>query len=385
PMRVLLSSIFSTICGQVSRSDLMKLRRFFAFASAAVIAVSLSEKVCAVPPPPENLDYIEGSYDVIGDGFFSDYEKCTFRKSEDGKNLILLYGHSYDEPVFKVPNRFINIDKETRYITDIRGSTDCETFDLDPKNKYMKLVDNVVFSKDGKKILSYARRDKRTVYEIPDGTEIIGEEAFRGTNLTEISIPDSVVKIENGAFSSSKKLREISIPEMIEEISEESFAYCDELKEVYLPENSKLKKISAYAFRWSGSDELVLTLPSFEIEISSLAFGEFSKFELKSHVKPTVEAEYKNGVCELSWNEIPNAKTYEVYQKFKDGTYKFLKTTENTSVRLKDAKKGRSYTFAVKAIGEIEEKCFYVEHEAYCPISFEVEGAMSDSVTVSVK
>lgn len=368
----------------------MKLRRFFAFAAAAAIAVSLSEKVFAeLPPPPENLDYIEDSYDVIGYGFFSDYEECTFKTSKDGKNLSLLHGRSYDEPVFKVPNRFFDIDGEMRYITEIIGSVDCETFDLDPKNKYMKLVDNVVFSKDGKKIMSCAARDKRTVYEIPNGTEIIGEEAFRGANFTEISIPDSIVKIEKYAFSSSK-IGKINIPQAVEEIPENCFQFCGELKEVYLPKNSKLKKISAYAFAFrnagaNGANDLTLTLPSFEVEISSLAFVNVDNLSLKSHVKPTVEGEYKNGVCELSWNEIPNAKAYEVYQKLKDGTYKLLKTTENTSVKLKGTKKGYKYTFAVKAVGEIEETCFYAEHDAYCPISFEVEGAMSDSVTVSVK
>lgn len=363
----------------------MKLRRFFAFASAAVIAVSLSEKVFAeILPPPENLDYIEDSYDVSGYGFFSDYEECAFITSYDGRNLSLLYGRSYDEPVFKVPNRFINIDGETRYITDIIGSIDCETFALDPKNKYMKLIDNVVFSKDGKKIMSYATRDKRTVYEIPDGTEVIGKEAFRRTKLAEVSIPDSVVKIEKEAFAYSE-LRKLNISKAVEEIPENCFVGCDELKEVYLPENSKLKKISAYAFHNIESDDLTLTLPSFEVEISSLAFWNVNNFNLKSHVKPTVEGKYKNGGCELSWNEIPNAKTYEVYQKLKNGTYKLLKTTKNTSVKFKGTKKGYKYTFAVRAIGEIEEECFYVEHNAYCPISFEIEGAMSDSVTVSVK
>lgn len=63
---------------------------------------------------------------------------------------------------------------------------------------------------------------------IPDGTLIIGEDAFsRITTLTSITIPNTVKTIENGAFSLCVGLTSITIPASVTEISTSAFMGCE--------------------------------------------------------------------------------------------------------------------------------------------------------------
>ena len=49
----------------------------------------------------------------------------------------------------------------------------------------------------------------------------------------------------------------------------------------------------------------------------------------------------------LSWNDIPDAESYTVYQ-YKNGKYVKVKTTEDASVTFKNLKNGKTYKFMVK-------------------------------------
>ncbi|MDE5859049.1 MAG: leucine-rich repeat domain-containing protein [Oscillospiraceae bacterium] len=290
----------------------------------------------------------------------------------------------------KIPDRFMEGRDGISYVTGVSGSINCSEFDINPKNMYLKLDDSkgVIFSKDGKRLMAAAAGYKNSEYKVPAGTEIIGIGAFfECYNIKEITLPKSVKEIQSSAFGLMGSLEKINIPAEVEEIPYRCFVCCYDLKEVYIPEGSKLKKIGYDSFS-PANGTLEITIPSFEVEINESAFGvRYKNVKLKSYIKPTVEGEYKNGVCKLTWNEIPNATTYEVYQKLKDGTYKLLKTTKDTSVELKGTKKGYRYKFAVKAIGEINTNCDLEnqKHDDYYPEFFSVEGAMSDSVTISVK
>ena len=75
------------------------------------------------------------------------------------------------------------------------------------------VIDNVLFSKDKKKLLRYPPERKLTEshyehpnveriaeYMVPEGTEIIGELAFERANLYDVGLPSTLKKIEEGAF-----------------------------------------------------------------------------------------------------------------------------------------------------------------------------------------
>ena len=337
--------------------------------------------------------YIENSYDVVETaehkGVISHDDRTWIPlKDKNGQKIILEYnGAEYTKGKRKVPNSFTYTTGEKLYVTAISGSCGFMEFDLDPESKYLKLADNVVFSKDGKRLMSYARYDGRETYKIPDGTEIIDGNAFyKCNNIKEISVPDSVREINN-AFWAMDSLEKINIPPLVEAL-DGAFTFNYKLNEVHIPPDSKLKKIVNSAFVNTEISEL--TLPSFDVEIDKDVFvgcNEKNCVTLKSYVQPDASAEQvSSGSYRIKWDKISNASYYEVYQKKKDGTYKLLKTVKGNSIKINKLKSGKKYIFAVKPYAEIKA-CG--DGGQYCyldlPEYFTVEGTMSEDVTVDLK
>ncbi len=76
---------------------------------------------------------------------------------------------------------------------------------------------------------------------------MIGEGAFSGCwDLTSVSIPNSVAKINDHTFSSCSKLTSISLPNSITEIGLQAFACCYQLSSVNLPNSIRLIDGSAF-------------------------------------------------------------------------------------------------------------------------------------------
>lgn len=74
----------------------------------------------------------------------------------------------------------------------------------------------------------------------------IEQNAFIGSDLTEIVLPDTIKIIDAGAFYGCIFLNKINIPENLEYIGEEAFTYCSSLKEISI--NSPQINVSQYAF-----------------------------------------------------------------------------------------------------------------------------------------
>ncbi len=68
--------------------------------------------------------------------------------------------------------------------------------------------------------------DSLTSVTIPDGVTSIGKEAFSFcTNLTQVKIPDSVTHIGDDAFSVCKELTDVNIPDSVISVNKSSFLY----------------------------------------------------------------------------------------------------------------------------------------------------------------
>lgn len=72
---------------------------------------------------------------------------------------------------------------------------------------------------------------------ISDGVEIIGSEAFYGSRLYTVVMPDSVLYIRDGAFQDCSELRDIELPANLQEISYQAFRNCDSLNEITIPDS----------------------------------------------------------------------------------------------------------------------------------------------------
>ena len=93
-------------------------------------------------------------------------------------------------------------------------------------------------------------------YRIKGGTLTIADDAFGGTSLTNITIPDSVISIGIGAFSESE-LANIALPDNITFISDGLFFGCENLNEITIPES--VTDIGRGAFAYSGLTDIKLT------------------------------------------------------------------------------------------------------------------------------
>ena len=93
--------------------------------------------------------------------------------------------------------------------------------------------------------------------------------------MTELTLPNSVKSIGDGAFAYCSGLTELTLPNSVKSIGDGAFAYCSGLTELTLP--NSVKSIGRYAFQGcSGMTEL--TLPNSVKSIGDRAFAYCSGF-----------------------------------------------------------------------------------------------------------
>ena len=74
---------------------------------------------------------------------------------------------------------------------------------VDDDNPYFTSMDGIVYSKDKKKLVVCPPGKTYDQFRIPDSVEIIGENAFSNSIIIRIEVGESVVELENNAFSDS--------------------------------------------------------------------------------------------------------------------------------------------------------------------------------------
>ena len=151
---------------------------------------------------------------------------------------------------------------DCRYLSTITISEECKNF---------KVVDNVLYSKDGTKLVMYGDKTTASDFTIPASvTEIgkyaflqakitalsfesdstlktIGYNAFYGcSGLTQLEIPDSVTTIELYAFYSCSNLTSVKLPNGTTSLPYCSFGTCSKLESVIIPKT--LTEIESGAF-----------------------------------------------------------------------------------------------------------------------------------------
>lgn len=115
------------------------------------------------------------------------------------------------------------------------GSLSDIEIQVSPNHPYLEVIDGVLFSKPDKRLI-YCPPTKES-YEVPEGIENIGAEAFSFSyDLTSIDLPDSVTSIGNNAFFSCA-LTSIDLPESVTSIGDSAFGGCGLLTSIDLPEN----------------------------------------------------------------------------------------------------------------------------------------------------
>ena len=127
-----------------------------------------------------------------------------------------------------IPASVTNIEEES-----IFWNYGLKTFDVDEANSSFKSVDGVLFSKDGKRLISYPLASDRTEYTVPEGTErICNYSMSQANNLTELHIGQGVKEIGGLGCYFCQNLKKLGLPGSIESIEDEAFMFCDALTEI---------------------------------------------------------------------------------------------------------------------------------------------------------
>lgn len=185
-------------------------------------------------------------------------ETLSIQPSIGGIGVTEISNHAFSGVCKK-----INIPSSVITITNLSFiNNNLISINVDAESSNFKSIDGVLFSKDGKKLISYPI-SKSASYTIPDGVETIDNDAFNSSKLSSVTIPASVRTINQGAFqytgktatggfvvtiSSGSKLETIggsvfqetglsfiNLPEGLKTIGEKAFNDCPNLTSITIP------------------------------------------------------------------------------------------------------------------------------------------------------
>lgn len=170
----------------------------------------------------------------------------------------------------------------------------------------------VVYSKDGKTLITCLKKEELINYKVKEGTLAICDYAFWICgNLREIVIPDSVQAIGKEAFWGCNSLSSIKLPCQLEVIQEKTFWGCRSLTYINMPES--LKRIEERAFEFC--DHLHFMFVAQNIEFVAPNAFESDKYMPLNIIVPNLTDNYYSKL--LNGLEV-KIKTIEDFHKEQD-------------------------------------------------------------------
>ena len=127
------------------------------------------------------------------------------------------------------------------------------------------------YTADGLKIIKKSN-SRNSAYTIKNGTQFIGDGAFRGCSLLKsITIPNSVISIGDYAFCDCSSLQSVTIPNSVTSIGDGAFACCSSLQSITIPNSAT--SIGEFAFDGCSSLQSI-TIPN---SVTSIGGGAFQR------------------------------------------------------------------------------------------------------------
>lgn len=204
-------------------------------------------------------------------------------------------------------------------------------FPLSTAPSIIPIVNSITFEEDSvlKEIgdKAFYQLNKITTIDFPDSLKTIGDYAFYGSGIKDLSLPEGLEEIGDNCFANSVNLETFTFPSTLKEIGVGSFKHCSSLEELEL--NSAIE-ISKETFKYCDSLRKV-TLNDV-ISIGESAFENCSKLEeliLGDSIISINDSAFKN--CNMI-NEITLPKSLNILgnQAFY-GCYNATKLTINST------------------------------------------------------
>ncbi len=103
-------------------------------------------------------------------------------------------------------------------------------------NTNVKSVDGVLYNSDMTTLILYPMKKAGTSFTVPKTVKILGTSSITGTNLTTITLPEGLERIEWAAMYSSK-FSSINLPNSLKYIGGHAFLGCSNLRTITIPDS----------------------------------------------------------------------------------------------------------------------------------------------------
>lgn len=146
----------------------------------------------------------------------------------------------------------------------IAGNPFCYNTIIDCHNERFKLIDNSLYSADGKVLISCC--SKKQVFTVPTGVERIGRSAFLKSPIEKVVLPPTLRIIDKYAFyGASCRVNDGVFPESLEEIRDKAFYGSRGVYDGCVSFPSNVIKVSPDAFDFED-DIMLIRVPKGRID-----------------------------------------------------------------------------------------------------------------------
>ena len=163
----------------------------------------------------------------------------------DGKKVTAIHDHTFSNSKTAVKTITIPETVTDLGISPLMGHT-VQTINVAANNPVYTSVSGILYTKDKKTIVRYPSGRTDTSFSIPANVTAIGTGAFLSSNLTAVSMPDTLTSIGDSAFNSCKDLSSLTLSSSLTEIDSYAFEYCEKLNRITIPNG--VTKIGRNAF-----------------------------------------------------------------------------------------------------------------------------------------
>ncbi len=175
----------------------------------------------------------------IGDGAFNE---CESLKSISIPNSVTSIGDgAFAECIslveITIPNSVSFVGKNPFLLC-----SNLRAIYIPQSHPYLSLIDGVLFSKPDNRLICYPITLTQKEYQIPTGTNTVGDISFFGcSNLRSVIIPNSVSSIGERSFCLCENLEKVVIPNSVSFIGDNAFIYCNNLT-ISIPRDPYVKQ-----------------------------------------------------------------------------------------------------------------------------------------------
>ena len=166
---------------------------------------------------------LPSSVEILGTGAFQECSNLTDIKLNEGLQKIdadIVISTAVTE--LHLPSTY-NPSKKNSSFVSFWNNSKLTTITVAEGNPYVKTVDGVLYSKDGKKLIGVP--GGKTTVSIADTVETIGESAFYSWSGSSVTLPESVKTIEQNAFRGCANLVSVSMGSKVKTIDKTAFDY----------------------------------------------------------------------------------------------------------------------------------------------------------------